>query len=185
MLIGAGMKRARDMRDIVFGSAEHHLGLVAARHMAQIAEEFIAIHDRHVPVEQDRLGQSALADFQRLLAVLGFDDVEIEALPGFRLATFRMTLESSTTRQVFISASASSGSRKGRLRCNSDLCSARRRSYAASMSGTISETRSTSSTTMSCPSRRCRPSASFAIRGSRLTGLSSRPSSASFSTSPI
>src|SRR5271168_1933506 len=30
-----------------------------------------------------------------------------------RLATFRMTLESSTTRQVFISASASSGSRKG------------------------------------------------------------------------
>src|ERR1700742_4500662 len=34
-----------------------------------------------------------------------------------RLATFRMTLESSTTRHVLISASASSVSRKGRFHC--------------------------------------------------------------------
>ena len=67
------------MGDVVFGGAEHHLGLVAAGHAAQIAEELVAVHDRHVPVEQDRVGQSALADFQRLLAVLGFDDLEIQA----------------------------------------------------------------------------------------------------------
>ena len=73
------MERARDVRDVVLGGAEHHLGLVAAGHAAQIAEELVAVHDRHVPVEQDRVGQSALADFQRLLAVLGFDDLEIEA----------------------------------------------------------------------------------------------------------
>ena len=54
-------------------------GCVAAGHAAQIAEEFVAVHHRHVPVEQDRLGQSALADFQRLLAVLGFDDLEIQS----------------------------------------------------------------------------------------------------------
>src|ERR1700738_3239057 len=35
-----------------------------------------------------------------------------------RLATFRMTLESSTTRHVLISASASSRSRKGRFHCH-------------------------------------------------------------------
>src|ERR1700694_61365 len=38
-----------------------------------------------------------------------------------RLATFRMTLESSTTRHVLILASASSRSRTGRFHCNSSL----------------------------------------------------------------
>ena len=55
------------------------LGCVAAGHAAQIAEELVAVHDRHVPVEQDRIGQAALADFERLLAVLGLDDLEIQA----------------------------------------------------------------------------------------------------------
>src|SRR5665213_3729605 len=44
-----------------------------------MAEEFQTVHDRHVPVEQDRLGQTALADFERLLAVLGFHDLEIQS----------------------------------------------------------------------------------------------------------
>src|SRR5467141_4324301 len=78
VFVGAGMKRARDVRDIVFSGAEHHLGLVAAGHAAQIAKEFIAVHHRHVPVEQDRLRQSALANLKRLLAVLGLDDLEIQ-----------------------------------------------------------------------------------------------------------
>src|SRR5579872_1895131 len=47
VFVGAGMKRARDVRDIVFGSAEHHLGLVAAGHPTEIAEEFIPVHDGH------------------------------------------------------------------------------------------------------------------------------------------
>src|SRR6202047_3343906 len=78
VFVGAGVQRARDVGDIVLGGAEHHLGHVAAGHAAQIAEEFIAVHDRHVPVEQDGVGQSALADLQRLLAVFGFDDLEVE-----------------------------------------------------------------------------------------------------------
>src|SRR3981189_3026970 len=78
VFVGAGMKRARDVRDVVFSGAEHHLGLVSAGHAAQIAKEFVTIHHGHVPVEQDRLGQSALADLKRLLAVLGFDDLEIQ-----------------------------------------------------------------------------------------------------------
>src|ERR1700687_2791648 len=45
-----------------------------------------------------------------------------------RLATFLMTLESSTTRHVLILASTSSRSRKGRFHCNLSLRRARRRS---------------------------------------------------------
>src|SRR5882757_5485435 len=78
VLVGAGMQRARDMGDVVFGGAEHHLGLVAAGHAAQIAEELVAVHHRHVPVEQDRFRHRALADFERLFAVFGFDDLEVE-----------------------------------------------------------------------------------------------------------
>src|SRR5689334_19040707 len=79
VFVGAGVKGARDVRDIVFRRAENHLGLVATGHPAEIAKEFIAIHDRHVPIEQDGFGQSALADLKRLLAVLGFDNLEIKA----------------------------------------------------------------------------------------------------------
>src|ERR1700743_2227328 len=79
VFVGAGMKCARDVSDIVFGGAKHHLGLVAAGHAAEMAEKFIAVHDRHVRIEQDGLGQSALADFKRLLAVLGFNDLEVQA----------------------------------------------------------------------------------------------------------
>ena len=91
-----------------------------------------------------------------------------------RRAIFRTTLESSTTRQVFIS----------RPPClTSGAC---RPNYAARVVlGTISRTRSMSRTTMSWPSRRWTPPASLAMRGSRLTGFSSRPSSGSCSTSPI
>src|SRR5712675_2322772 len=78
VFVGASMKRARDVRDVVFSGAEHHLGLVSAGHAAQIAEEFIAVHHGHVPVEQDRLGHGTLADFERFRAVLGFHDLEIK-----------------------------------------------------------------------------------------------------------
>src|SRR5467141_1373043 len=86
VFVGAGMKRARDVRDVVFSGAEHHLGLVSAGHAAQIAKEFVTVHHRHVPVEQDGFGQSALADLKRLLTVLGFDDLEIHLFqdsPGY------------------------------------------------------------------------------------------------------
>src|SRR5579863_3674711 len=76
VFVGAGMKRAGDVGDIVFRRAEHHLGLVAARHAAEIAEELVAVHDRHVPVQQDRLWQRALADLKCFLAVFGFYDLK-------------------------------------------------------------------------------------------------------------
>ena len=55
------------------------LGMIAAGQAAQIAEEFVAVHDRHVPVEQDGCRHRALAGFERLFAVLGFDDLEVQA----------------------------------------------------------------------------------------------------------
>jgi len=64
------------------------LGLVAAGHAAKIAKEFETVHHRHVPVEQDRLGQAALAGLQRLLAVLGLDDLEVSSLPGCAVRFF-------------------------------------------------------------------------------------------------
>ena len=46
---------------------------------AAAPQEVVAVHLRHVPVEQDRVRQALLAGFQRLLAVLGLDDLEIKA----------------------------------------------------------------------------------------------------------
>jgi hypothetical protein len=76
------------MGDVVLGGAEHDLRHVAAGHAAQIAKEFVTVHHRHVPVEQHRVRQLALAGFERLLAVLGFDDLEIETFqnPACNLA---------------------------------------------------------------------------------------------------
>ena len=42
---------ARDVGDVVLGGAEHYLGPVAAGQPAQYAQEVIAIHLRHIPVE--------------------------------------------------------------------------------------------------------------------------------------
>src|ERR1700691_1234897 len=78
VLVGAGVKRTRDVSHIVFRRAEHHLGLVAAGHATKISEEFVAVHDRHVPVQKDGFGQSALADLERLLAVFSLHDLEIQ-----------------------------------------------------------------------------------------------------------
>src|SRR6478672_5744405 len=74
VFVGAGMQRARNVRDVVFGGAEHDLGRIATGHAAQVAEELVAVHDRHVPVEQNRFGHGALANLKRLLAVLGLAD---------------------------------------------------------------------------------------------------------------
>src|ERR1700722_16694299 len=141
VFVGAGVKRTRDVRDVVFGGAEHHLGRVAAGHAAQIAEELVAVHDRHVPVEQDGVGQSALADFQRLLAVLGFDDLEIQSFqdPSCDLSNDAGVIDDQTCSHFslcFFQIPLRDVSNPNLRRC--------RRSYAASRSGTISRTRSTS-----------------------------------------
>jgi len=179
-----GMERTGNVRDVVFGGAEHDLGLVAAGHAAEIAKEFIAVHDRHVPVEQDGFGQSAPADLECLFAVFGFDNLEIQSFQYapcnfsddagvindqtcFHLSLCSQIISEPTSNLLLVEPNPSF------------------ESQAAIMSGVISSTRSTSRTTISCPSRRCTPPASLAMRGSRLTGFSSRPSSGSLSTSPI
>src|SRR5580704_1710027 len=61
VFVGAGMERAGDVGDIVFRGAEHHFRLVAAGQPAQHPKEVIAVHLRHVPIEQDRVRQLVLA----------------------------------------------------------------------------------------------------------------------------
>src|SRR3569623_990939 len=78
VLVGTGRKRAGNASDIVLGGAEHDLRLFAVRHHAQVAQEFMPVHHRHVPVEQHGVGKDSLADFHGCHAVLGFDDFEIQ-----------------------------------------------------------------------------------------------------------
>src|SRR5260370_15298061 len=44
VFVGAGVKRACDVGDVVFGGAEHNLVRVAACHAAQLAQDFLAVH---------------------------------------------------------------------------------------------------------------------------------------------
>ena len=74
------MKRASDVSDIVFGGAEYDFRLVTARQTPQRAQEFVSIHLRHVPIEQDGVGKAALAGIKRLFSVFRFGDLEIEPL---------------------------------------------------------------------------------------------------------
>src|SRR5262249_45543530 len=169
------MQCARDMRDIVLGGAEDHLGLIASRHAAQISKELVAVHDRHVPIEQDRLGQTTLARLQRLLAVLGFDDVEIQAFQN-------TPRDLSDDARVIDYQTCSHFSLQYKMGTFSFLLAP---AHPATAWGPMSSTRSTSSTTMRWPWSRWTPPASLVMRGSRLTGFSSRPSSGSRNTSPI
>src|ERR1700682_2460040 len=56
VFVSACMHRARDMREVVFGGAEDDLRLVAVRHGAERAEEFLAVHDRHFPIDGNCFG---------------------------------------------------------------------------------------------------------------------------------
>src|SRR5205085_2485245 len=78
VFVGTCAERARDVSDIVFSCAEYDLGSVTAGQAAQRLEEVVAVHHRHVPVEQYRVGQCDAALLERLLSVLGLDDLEIE-----------------------------------------------------------------------------------------------------------
>src|SRR6185437_14050803 len=79
VLGGPAMQRARDVGDVVLGGAEHDLRAVAARHPPQRPQELVAVHLRHVPVEQDRVRQPVLTRIQRHFAVLGLGDLEFQS----------------------------------------------------------------------------------------------------------
>src|SRR5215472_11878942 len=79
VFVGTGVQCTRDMRYVVLGGAEHHFRSVAAGQPAKRTQKLVAVHLRHVPVEQDRFRQLSPASFERLLAVFGLDDLEIES----------------------------------------------------------------------------------------------------------
>src|SRR5205085_5226252 len=79
VFVGARVHRARDMREVVLGGAEDDLRLVAVRHGAERAQEFIAVHNRHVPIQENRLGHLLGAGFERLPAVGRFHDGKTKA----------------------------------------------------------------------------------------------------------
>src|SRR5437773_6097839 len=125
-----------------------------------------------------------LADFQCLLAVFGLDDLEIQPFqdPPCDFSDDARVIDNQTClhfQPLLLSSPERVVSITDRVACA--LCLP----YAATLSGAISRIRSTSSTTISCPSSRCTPWAILVSRRSRLTGLASRLTSASLRTSPI
>src|SRR5262245_48445117 len=167
------------MGNVVLGGAEHHLRTVAVRHPAQQPQELVAVHLRHVPVEQHRIRHLGAADFERPLAVLGLGNLEIEPFENSpcHLANDARIVNDQTGLHRFLSLL--------RMTPLDHTISASPASpHAASKWAPTSRTRSTSSTTMRLPSSRCTPADTRASRASRLTGLSSRLDAGSFSTSP-
>ena len=76
IFVGAGTDGFPNMSDVVLGSAENHLGLVAAFAHAQLRDELDACHDRHVPVQQNHIGHRFGAAIEPFLSVLRFLDLE-------------------------------------------------------------------------------------------------------------
>src|SRR5437763_10780703 len=66
------------MRHVVLGRAEHDFRPIATRHLAERFEEIVAVHYRHIPVEQHGVGHCRAALLECLLPILGFGDFEVE-----------------------------------------------------------------------------------------------------------
>ena len=79
-LILTGFERSADVRHVVLGRAEHHLGLVPVAALAQQFQKFHPAHHGHVPIEQDHVGHLFLAPGQGLAAVAGLLDLELQCL---------------------------------------------------------------------------------------------------------
>ena len=99
------MQRARDMRDIVLGGAEHDFRPVAAR---QPAQRLAGTRSRPSSACSSRAGSRRASSRGRRRAPAAPSSASMiwKSRPSrIRRATLRMTLESSTTRQVFIAPS--------------------------------------------------------------------------------
>src|SRR5215216_5192599 len=83
ILVRTGLQRARDMVQAVLRRAEDDIRSLALRCAAQLLEEAVAVHDRHVPVEEDHVRHLGLAGLQARLPVPGFGDPKDEALDDF------------------------------------------------------------------------------------------------------
>ena len=78
VVVGARADRLADVRDVVLGGAEHHLGPVTAFALAKLGDELDPGHHRHVPIEQHHIGHRFGAFVEAFLAILGFLDPEAE-----------------------------------------------------------------------------------------------------------
>src|SRR6185312_779866 len=76
VFVGTRVHRPRDMREIVFGRAEYDLRAVSMRHSPERPQELVAVHYRHVPVQEDRVRHFPHAYVERLAAIGGFHDGE-------------------------------------------------------------------------------------------------------------
>src|SRR5262245_35273122 len=152
VLVCTRVQRARDVRDIIFRGAEHDLGAVAVRHPAQHAQELIAVHLRHVPVEQHCIRHPRPAGFNRLLAVLGLGDLELEPFENSprHLANDARIVNDQTSLHLAASFYYC-GLPRGYFPLTVSIL--RPCPYAASEYAPTSRTRSRSSTTMRLPSR--------------------------------
>src|SRR5262249_2435664 len=148
----------------ILGCAEHHLRTIAIRQPAQHAQELVAVHFRHVPVEQHGVRHLTAADIEGLLAVLGFHDLEVEAFENSasdfadhaRIINHQPTLTVNPLAAGAPRCTSSFGpppALRGRPAWRSSPTTAQ----APCAAPATSTTRSTSTPPMSLPSSRCTP----------------------------
>src|SRR4051794_40409889 len=172
VFVGAAVERALDMIDAIFGGAEHHLGLIAARHAAQMTHEVVAVHHRHVPVEQNRLWHRALANDQSVHTVFGFDDVKTESFEdAARHFTNNAGILNNETRFHIHYPTCERRMPTG-LRCEGCF----RHNF---------ETRLDARAANELPVERVTPAGELGHAGTEIDGFSPAPLSWSFRTSPI
>ena len=82
------------------------------RVVAHVRSELVAVHARHLDIEQDDVGYVFLKHANRLDAVLRSEHAEVVAVQK-RCVTRRMVIESSTTRAVGRSGVGSTGGATG------------------------------------------------------------------------
>ncbi len=136
----------------------------------RLPEEFVAVHDRHVPVEQNRLGHCALADFKRFRRRLQPRRSGSRDLRGcaVRLSDDAGVIDYKTCSRI-----------RSPLAPDPEAMLRSRLDFHAAIGQTISRTRSTSRMTSELAVETVDAAGeASAMRGSRLTGFSSRPSSA-------
>ncbi len=102
VFVGARVQRARDMGDVVLGGAEHHLGPVAvaasgAASAGTRSRPSSACSSRAAPRPASCRGSTSSA-----CSPSSASAISNSSPSRMRRATLRMTLELSTTRQVFI-----------------------------------------------------------------------------------
>jgi len=86
VFVGARCQRFLNMFNVILRRAENNDRNVPARHPAQQAKEFHAVHDRHIPVQQHDIRHFFLAGFEGFFTVfslLATKAYGVKYLPGY------------------------------------------------------------------------------------------------------